>query len=273
MSSKNKKTPEKADRYNAGKVRLELLDTFAMGEIAKVMTKGAEKYEANNWRKGDSFMDCLGSLERHIAAFKRGEDYDPDLGTLHLANAGCNIMFLLNWSKYRTEFDDRIEVIEQPYYKVGYDIDDVLLDFVGGWRKHFELPEDWIAKSWHNKEFSVERFKSLDENFWLGLEPKIDPSHLYTPEVYITSRTGIAKEVTEQWLDNHGFPKVPVVYSDEKAEHCQEFELDLFFDDRLKHYFNISKTDTKVYLVNMPHNQSVTVSNRIHKVSDAIEFR
>ena len=200
-------------------------------------------------------------------------NYDKDLGTLHLANAGCNVMFLLNWLKYHPEFDDRVEANEQPYYKVGYDLDDVLLDFVGGWKKHFDLPEDWVAKSWHNNEFSTERFKSLKEDFWLNLEPKVDPGKLYTPEVYVTSRSGIAKEVTEQWLDNHGFPKVPIIFSDEKASYCQEFDLDIFFDDRLKHYFSIMKTHTKPYLINMPHNQSVTVSNRIFKIDDAIEFK
>ena len=48
----------------------------------------------------------------------------------------------------------------------------------------------------------------------------------------------------------------------------------MFFDDRLKHYFNIlNHTDTKPYLISMPHNQSVTVASRIFNIKDAIEFK
>ena len=265
---------KQADRFNKGKNRLELIDAWVMERVGEVLTFGAEKYDPQNWRKGLSMIETLGSLKRHLSAFEKGsQDYDNETGLHHLSHVIVNAMMALYNAKYNPQVDDRVKH-SQKYYSVGYDIDDVLLDFVGGWKTHFELPDDWMAKSWHNKEFSEEKFKSLDADFWLNLKPKIDPLELYTPTVYITSRSHLAKEVTPEWLNKHGFPDVPVVYTNDKAATCNEYELDLFFDDRLKHYFSIlNNTDTKPILINMPHNKSVNVANRVFKINDAIEFK
>jgi hypothetical protein len=265
---------EKASRFNSGKNRLELIDSWVMDRLGEVLTHGAEKYELQNWRNGLSFLETIGSLKRHISKFEKGsEDYDRESGLHHLAHGMANIMFLLYYVKYHPEMDDR-HIHTQAYQSVGYDIDDVLLDFCGGWKKEFNLPESWEAKSWYNKQFSAEQFETLSDDFWLNLKPKLKPEFLYTPTVYVTSRSGQAKELTQQWLDDHGFPRAPIVFSDDKAKVCNDYELDMFFDDRLKHYFNIlNHTSTKPYLINMAHNQSVSVANRIFSIEDAIEFK
>lgn len=43
------KKEDKGLRYNNGKLRYDLLEPFALQELVRVFTKGAEKYEDNNW--------------------------------------------------------------------------------------------------------------------------------------------------------------------------------------------------------------------------------
>lgn len=94
-------------KFDDNKVRMELLSTVALTEIAKVLTFGAKKYEANNWRQGIRWSRVLGATIRHIFAYLHGEDKDPESGLSHLAHAGCCIMFLLEYELTHTELDDR----------------------------------------------------------------------------------------------------------------------------------------------------------------------
>lgn len=89
-----------ADRYNNGKPRMGLLDMEALTGLAEVLTFGANKYAANNWRKGLPTTNILDSMLRHIAAIQRGEDVDPESGLAHIDHVGCNWMFLSNYFKH-----------------------------------------------------------------------------------------------------------------------------------------------------------------------------
>jgi hypothetical protein len=104
MSSKGKK-------FDAGKPMVSLVPSQPVIEIAKVMTFGAKKYAAHNWRNGLNWSRVADATLRHFLAWKEGEDFDPESGLLHLAHAGCNLMFLL---EYQTNpvyqpFDDRFK--------------------------------------------------------------------------------------------------------------------------------------------------------------------
>lgn len=94
-------------KNDEGKPRVDLLSPIAMTKIAEVMTFGAKKYEPHNWRKGIAWSRVTAALLRHVFAFMRGEDKDPETGLSHLAHAGCCIMFLLDYEETRKEFDDR----------------------------------------------------------------------------------------------------------------------------------------------------------------------
>lgn len=94
-------------KHDSGKPRLELLPSEALEEIAKVLTFGAEKYDDWNWAKGFKYSRLLGALLRHVLAFMRGEDKDPETGLSHLAHAGANIVFLLYHIKVGVGEDDR----------------------------------------------------------------------------------------------------------------------------------------------------------------------
>lgn len=111
-------------RYNKGKPRFDLLPPIALEEISKVLTYGAEKYEPWNWSKGFNHTDVLASLQRHLNAWTRGEDIDPETGLSHLAHAGCNIMFLIDLAKLRPDLDNRPQVYKNTKNEKPIDLND-----------------------------------------------------------------------------------------------------------------------------------------------------
>ena len=92
---------------DVGKPPLELLSPTALLEIAKVLEYGKGKYALHGWRGGFEWSRIAGSVLRHTFAWLDGEDIDSESGLQHLAHAGCDIMFLLEWAKSHPEFDDR----------------------------------------------------------------------------------------------------------------------------------------------------------------------
>lgn len=82
-------------------------------EVAKVLGYGAAKYARGQWMRGMIFSSPVDALERHLAAWKRGEDRDPESGLPHLGHAACCLAFLLHFTEgprkaeYR-RFDDRL---------------------------------------------------------------------------------------------------------------------------------------------------------------------
>jgi hypothetical protein len=92
-----------------GKVMLALLPFESLLEVGKVLTFGAQKYEDHNWRKGFKFSRLLSATMRHLFAFTRGEDLDPESGLSHLAHAATNILFLLSFMLTKTGTDDRYQ--------------------------------------------------------------------------------------------------------------------------------------------------------------------
>lgn len=94
-------------KNDSEKIRMELLSTTALLEIAKVATFGAKKYAPDNWRGGLAWRRVLGAAFRHLSAFNDGEDKDPETGLSHLAHLGCCVMFLLEYEKTHKDLDDR----------------------------------------------------------------------------------------------------------------------------------------------------------------------
>ena len=39
-------------RYNTGKLKMSLLPRYAINELAKIITRGSEKYLPRNWENG-----------------------------------------------------------------------------------------------------------------------------------------------------------------------------------------------------------------------------
>ncbi len=87
---------------------MDLLDTTAIEQLAKVLTFGAQKYAPNNWRKGISKCRLIAAVMRHMFAYLGGQDKDPETGLSHVAHAMCGCMFLLGL-EHRTDLDDRVK--------------------------------------------------------------------------------------------------------------------------------------------------------------------
>lgn len=113
-------------RYDKNKPMMELISPIAMIGLAQVLTKGAAKYSPGNWRKGMEWSRSIGSLQRHMAEYMMGNDYDTDpncetcksnncknhTGELHIDMVLCNAMFLSEYARTHKELDDRFKVID-----------------------------------------------------------------------------------------------------------------------------------------------------------------
>jgi hypothetical protein len=96
-----------AVKHDADKPRMDLLDPYSMEQLSRVLTFGSHKYAAWNWTKGLAYSRLTAAALRHLFAFMRGEDEDPESGLPHLAHALCCVMFLLSMTKRHPELDDR----------------------------------------------------------------------------------------------------------------------------------------------------------------------
>jgi hypothetical protein len=103
--------PTSGAKYDRGKNPLELLPTRPLEAIARVLEFGAKKYAPNNWRAGIAYSRVYAAILRHVWAWWRGEDNDPETGLPHLAHAGCEILFVLEYvlssNDLTTRLDDR----------------------------------------------------------------------------------------------------------------------------------------------------------------------
>lgn len=93
-------------KYDDNKPRMDLLDPQALEGLASVLTFGARKYAAHNWRNGISNSRLVAAMLRHIFAIMRGEYVDPESGLPHVDHVGCCWMFLSNNMKNREDLND-----------------------------------------------------------------------------------------------------------------------------------------------------------------------
>jgi hypothetical protein len=101
--------PGFAPKFDATKVRVDLLPIGPMLQIANVFGFGAKKYFANSYRQGETVVwsRTYGSIMRHMMSFWNGEDTDPESGLPHLAHAGTQLMILMEHVKNNQDKDDR----------------------------------------------------------------------------------------------------------------------------------------------------------------------
>lgn len=273
----------KGERKNTGKLRYDLEHPVAREGLVRVLTKGAQKYAERNWERGMKWTKVIASAERHLAALKRGEDYDIDVncpdcqkstkdkwvctnhtGELHADLLQCNAHFISAYYKIFPQGDDRIHKHLSPL-KIGLDIDEVLCNWVGAWMKKWNITN--VPTSWFFQRGIVEKFEQMRkdgelDSFYLGLEPLIKPEDIpFEPHCYITSRP-VSTEITEQWLDKHGFPTKPVYTVDSnttKVEVAKKSGIDIFVDDRYENFVELNNAGICTYLYDSPHNQRYNV--------------
>jgi hypothetical protein len=269
-----KKDSDKGLRFNEGKTRYDLMPPFALDQLAKIFTFGAKKYAERNWEKGMKWSKVIASLQRHLAAIMAGEDYDSESGLLHAAHVTWNALVLTEYYKIHPQGDDRPhDYLNYP--KIGLDIDEVIADFTKGWAKVHgvdERPECWNYHRNMGKEFKKMKEQNVLDDFYLNLEPKIDPNDIpFEPHCYVTSRP-VDTEITEQWLEKHKFPGSKVItvpLGTSKIEALKEAGVEVFIDDGFHNFTELNKAGICCFLLDAPHNRRYKVGHkRIYSLKD-----
>lgn len=159
--------------------------------------------------------------------------------------------------------------------KIGLDVDEVLAAWVSAWIKKYDIKE--TPKSWKFDPLILDRFDAmrktgeLDE-FYLNLEPLIDPSELpFEPHCYITSRP-VNSEVTAEWLKRNGFPEKPVCtvpLRASKVDVAKKMNVDVFVDDAHHNFLELNENGIKTYLFTRKHNEQFNVGDlRVNSLKD-----
>lgn len=99
--------PVEGRKNDEGKLPYHLLPPDAIEAILGVLDYGALKYGERNWEQGMGWNRPFSALMRHMWAYWKGEDYDPETGQLHLAHAGCCVLFLLGYQLRGIGTDNR----------------------------------------------------------------------------------------------------------------------------------------------------------------------
>ena len=160
--------------------------------------------------------------------------------------------------------------------KIGLDIDGVLADFSMAW--HLVYPEiNPRPNTWYLDDKISERFKTMRNNgtlneFYLGIEPLLNPNDIpFEPHCYITSRP-VPQEISEQWLDKHGFPNKKVIslnIATSKIDAAKEAGIEIFVDDFYENFVELNKSGITTYLYTQPWNIMYDVGSlRINSLKD-----
>lgn len=96
-----------ATKYDDGKNRLELIPISGIEGIGRAMTFGSKKYADHNWANGFDYSRLVGSAMRHLFAWTRGQDKDPESGLSHLDHLGACVVMLIAHETERLGKDDR----------------------------------------------------------------------------------------------------------------------------------------------------------------------
>lgn len=267
---------EEALRFNEGKIRMDLLEPFAMEQIGKVFTMGATKYAPRNWEKGMAWSKVISSLKRHLLAIEKGEDYDKESELLHAAHVSWNALALLSYYKIAPQYDDRNHAyLNHP--RLALDIDDVLADWTGNWSLLHGIPR---PTAWSFDRFILDKFDKMKyegsiNDFYLNLPILTKPEELpYEPVCYITSRP-VETQVTEEWLDRNGFPAAPVCtvgIGGSKIDMLQKFKVERFVDDNFSNFVQANRAGICTFLFDRLHNQRYNVGfKRLHSLKELTE--
>ncbi len=260
------------DRYNEGKLRIDLITPQMEKGLARVLTEGAKKYADRNWEEGLSWMSVLASLKRHLIAFEEGEDYDKESGLLHIEHVLANAGFLTTYYQTRPEFDDR----PVKYKKIALDIDGVIADFKTAYCERRNIkPQNnhWHFTYMWKKEDDI----FDDHDFWVNqIHPLINGADLlFEPVCYVTSRR-CPVEWTMEWLQKHGFPceKVYSGQNDKRKVLKNLFnngEIDIFVDDAYKHFVSLNRAGVPTFLFSKLYNEKYDVGyKRIKCLNDLV---
>lgn len=100
-----------AKKFDQDKAPLGTIPTVALEQEALAFKHGAKKYGQWNFKKGMDWTRLIDASLRHIAAFKDGEDMDPESGYHHLGHARACLSMLLDYFYNELGTDDRFKSV------------------------------------------------------------------------------------------------------------------------------------------------------------------
>lgn len=112
-------------KFDSDKSSMGLLPPYALESVSDVLTFGAKKYLPNNWKYVDNGPQrYLDAALRHITAYMKGEENDPETNLPHLSHALCCLMFIVDLSleaKAKAKKESR-----DPFQQVEYILNDII---------------------------------------------------------------------------------------------------------------------------------------------------
>ena len=109
-------------------------------------------------------------------------------------------------------------------------------------------------------------------DFYLNLKPLTQAKDLpFEPHCYVTSRP-VPVEVSEEWLDKHGFPSKPVYcvgMNQSKVQVVRDAGVEIFVDDKYENFMELNNAGIFTYLFSQPYNEKYKVGHmRIDSLHD-----
>lgn len=119
-------------KFDQGKLNYSLLPTEALEQVVQVLQFGANKYGDNSWRSGFKvdWLRYMNAIQRHLEAWRSGEDQDPESKLPHLAHVAANCLFLIQYSIEGIGVDNRDPRLGQRFGKL------VITRFLSRDKKH-----------------------------------------------------------------------------------------------------------------------------------------
>ena len=100
--------PKHIQAMKEGKIPYEFIPMSVLGDSARALRHGAEKYGVRNWRlEAIKASTYEGAILRHFTDWQDGIDIDPDSGLPHLNMLIANALVILDAQKHGTFIDDR----------------------------------------------------------------------------------------------------------------------------------------------------------------------
>lgn len=107
------KSKSGALRYNKNKLPMHLVPPDAIEAMAEVLDYGATKYSERNWELEAPVSVPYASLQRHLLAWWRGENSDPESNLSHLSHVIMNAAMLIRYAKNEENDDRPTKVIDK----------------------------------------------------------------------------------------------------------------------------------------------------------------
>lgn len=107
ISERNHRVSDGAAKFDASKVRVDLVPSEFIFATAAVLTYGERKYAAWNWAKGLEKGRIMAAMMRHAMSYMVGENVDKESGLPHTWHMATCLAMLIASEARGTAIEDR----------------------------------------------------------------------------------------------------------------------------------------------------------------------